>query len=62
MKKNILCLILKLFKIKIKSVMPKKALIVFDLSPVKMIDTKKIKINKKIKIFDSLLFFNFYNK
>ena len=42
--------------------MPKKALIVFDLSPVKMIDTKKIKINKKIKIFDSLLSFNFDNK
>ena len=42
MKKIILCLILKLSKIKINNVIPKKALIVFDLSPVKIIDPKKI--------------------
>ena len=35
-----LCLILKLSKIKINNVIPKKALIVFDLSPVKIIDPK----------------------
>ena len=62
MKKITLCLILKLSKIKINNVIPKKALIVFDLSPVKIIDPKKIKISKKVKIFDNLLFFNLDNK